>query len=83
MFEYRLAYRFSNGDIEGFIGTNFTEKAARENAIDQIYKKIAWINDLGTTKEQFSDNRIITSFDGLTKEEKEIIRNHWNSNVKY
>lgn len=46
MHKYMLAYKHDNGDIEGFVGLGFTKAAAREDAINDIRKKLRIIGEL-------------------------------------
>jgi hypothetical protein len=87
-FEYRCAYRYETGEVEGFVGTSLQgEAAARQDAIMQIGRKLVHINHARRYKKQEEDNydpsRLITNVIGLTPAEKALIETDWKTNVRY
>lgn len=71
MFEYKLAYRHANGEVEGFVGTGFTESAAQRNA------EVKAANKCIDARLPFEWNNLIYSPKNLTKTEMEVVQNDW------
>lgn len=74
MYEYRIAYRFTNNDVEGFVGIGFDNKKAREHAIQKVKNKIECIENEAV----FSDSRLITDSGSCTEQELKTIASDWN-----
>ena len=71
MYEFRLAYRHGNGEIEGFTGAGSNIKAARRNAILRAEEKA------GHTPHPFDPARLIENADELTPDERATVRTDW------
>lgn len=73
MFEYRLAYRHQNGEVEGFRGRSLIAPAeAKAFACKKIVEKLEL---LGEPKDS---SRLIESPDGLSEAEMEQIKRDWD-----
>ena len=84
MYEHFLAYRFANGEVEGFKGHGFMKASARTDAINQILRKLEIINNNGIAKPQvFDPTRVIEKPIGIVIEDLKTIRRDWKSNVRY
>lgn len=83
MFECRLAYRFGNGDIEGFTGCGSTKESAERNCIAQMRRKISTIVSLVCPDVIFTEANVIRSSSGLTKAQQAQIKKDWGSTVRY
>lgn len=54
------AYRYAAGEVEGFKGMGFNKERARQDAINQIGRKICIIRESGANKnEEFEHSRLI------------------------
>lgn len=72
-FQYRVAYRFTSGLVEGFVGTSLV---CRDSAYLAAMRKIK--NKCKALDELFNDTRVIHSFDDARDdEEREQIRSDW------
>lgn len=72
MFKFSLAYRYLNGDVEGFVGTALSSAPqARNDAIRKLQNKLAGLH------EQYYPERLITDPSGLTKNELDVIQDDW------
>lgn len=71
MYKFRIAYRFQNGEVKGYVGYGFNKELAKENAYKKIYE------DLSFLKEPFSRTNVILSKNGVSKEEMALIRKDW------
>lgn len=74
MFKFNTAVRWSNGEVEGFVGIGFTKEAAETNAASKIADKLKSIQI--TKPDELNPHRL-KSFTGMTKEEKESVQNDW------
>ena len=83
MYEYKLAYRHWNNNIEGFKGTGFSRGSARRDCINQIKRKIVNIIQITNPSTVFDNNMVIESFEGLNKKEIKQIKEHWEVNFRY
>ena len=84
MFEHRLAYRFANGEVEGFKGSGFTKASAKTDAINQILRKLEIVNNNGiATPHQYDPARVIERPDDVNPIEIEQIQRDWKSNYRY
>lgn len=85
--EYRCAYRHHDGQVEGFVGFTIagTKDDARLDAINQIKRKIAQINDGRGVKYPvaYDVTNLITRFDVLSPQERALIQRDWKTNVRY
>jgi len=86
--EYRCAYRWQTGDVEGFVGTSLQgEAAARQDALNQIGRKLVHVNHArkykGLSEEFYEPGRLITSVIGLTIAEKALIETDWKTGLRY
>ncbi len=79
MFVVNLAYRHTNGDVEGFQGVGSTKAAANRDALNQLYRKLASFQP----PEQADPTRLITRESELTTDELASVRRDWKSNVRY
>jgi hypothetical protein len=79
MYQYNLAYRHQNGEVEGFQGIGFGEVAAERDAKDQIARKLQQID------QPFEEHRIITSMELLTQPERKQVMEDWKNSgrVRY
>lgn len=73
MFEDRIAYRWRNNEVEGFVGAGTTAAAARANAISQIRAKCDVLN------EAFDTTRVIIDDEELTSAELLQLCDDWGS----
>lgn len=81
MFKHNLAYRFSNGEVEGFTGFGFSKEQARINAIQKVGKKLDLLSDM-LGKQTFTESSVIESDKGLTAAERAQIRKDWKVSEK-
>jgi len=87
-YEYRCAYRYSTGEVEGFVGISLQgEAGARQDAINQIGRKMVHINQTRRyrklSEEAYGKVQLITSVKDLTPADKAIIEADWNTGVRY
>lgn len=78
MFKHCLAYRWANGDVEGFKGIGSTKTSARNDAIQQIQRKMSIV-----PTQKFNPDSVIESDDSLTLDERKLVRDDWQTNVRY
>lgn len=90
MYEYRLAYRHHDGEVEGFKGWGFTARAAEEHALRQIQEKVKLIDSIQFAREPqhgwnrivFDEKRVIRSLyphdRKLTRKELEQVKRDWS-----
>ncbi|WEY79791.1 hypothetical protein P5667_11720 [Bacillus velezensis] len=71
MYEYKIAYRFDNSEVQGFIGIGFTKKSAQENAIRKIENK------LGIIGENYNNLRVIKNKNNISHYELKQIKKDW------
>ena len=83
MFECKLVYRFSNGEVEGFKGCGFSAETARQDALNQIGRKVAIVRNARKNGEEFEHSRLSESFHGLTPNEDAQVKRDWGTNVRY
>ena len=82
MYEYNLAYRYTNNDVEGFTGIALSNSEnAKSNALQKIRNKIKMIADT-TREEKFLESSLILSFDNLSTAEKKQVREDWEISKK-
>lgn len=81
-YEDRVAFRHSNGQVEGFAGIGATKAKARADSIDQIQKKLKIVAELGT-KDTFSKSRLITRVSDLKGAELDKVQCDWRSGLRY
>lgn len=80
--EHKVAYRHpGTGEVEGFMGTGSTKKAAEKDALEQICRKI----DLNAEffAHSYHKSNLITSPSRLTPDELSTVRKDWDSGVRY
>lgn len=77
MFEWKLAYRFDNGQIEGFKGIGTNEESALNDCFRQIKKKLEIV------KESYNGKNILNDFTGLSEQQIKDIKTDWKSNLRY
>ena len=81
MYEYRAAYRFPTGEVEGFKGIALgSAEAAKSDCLDQMRRKCVAIHTQPVT---FDLACVIESEAGLTAAELEQVRSDWASNLRY
>ena len=83
-FEYRCAYRWQTGKVEGFVGTGLSgEAGARQDAINQIGIELVHVNAghryKKVAEEFYEPSRLITSVIGLTPAEKTLVEADWKT----
>lgn len=80
MYLYKLAYRYDNGEIEGFIGRSLVSSdGAFENAVSQICRKLEMIRDFGGSSEFFDLRRVIRNRSQLrSPAEADRIKSDWS-----
>jgi hypothetical protein len=84
MFHFHVAYRYSNGEIEGFCGTSLTdEAAARRDAVRKVKDKVAAIQVSNPAQPDFQEAELIDTWTaseeaGLTIEERDQIKRDWD-----
>ena len=84
MYETRLAYRHDNNECEGFKGiSSANESQSRDDALNQIRKKLALLGELEGTPRLFDKNRVVESKEGLTKDEIASIELDWRVSSRY
>ena len=83
LYEHRLAYRFSNDEIEGFVGTASTKPKARQDAIAQVERKIASIRATRPGEPAYESSRLVESPSRLPRAELEQVQRDWRTNVRY
>ena len=77
MFEHKLAYRYSNGEVEGFVGIALTnENKAKEKAIQKVKEKIRVIRDT-RNEPDFDEKQLIVSLHDCTADEFLQIQQDW------
>lgn len=77
MYEFKMAYRFTNGEVEGFIGHGISIAKSKEKCLEQIMRKCKII------EEDFIKENIINSFKKLSNIEITLVKNDFNNNLKY
>jgi hypothetical protein len=83
-YEDRVAYRHPNGEVEGFKGVGGTKKKARDDAIDQIQRKLAIVRqDFRPDDPPYDPARLITSHLKLSVVELKVVLKDWSTNVRY
>ena len=83
MYEHFLAYRFANGEVEGFKGCGFTKARAKTDAVNQIRRKIDHTLWPPEPFHKFDLTRLIETPIGITIEDLKIIRSDWKTNLRY
>lgn len=73
MIRHNVAYRFANGDVEGFSVFRFDRLEAELCVIDAIRHKCIQL------KEIYNPENLITSNKGLSKKEKSQIQQDWKT----
>lgn len=71
MYIFRMAYRHSNGEVEGFCGCGSSQAAAERDAERKVRSKCLALDQI------YDRNRRIDSVRGVDKAEMEIIRADW------
>jgi hypothetical protein len=84
-YEHRTAYRHDNGEVEGFIGNGGTKKAAKDDAKDQIERKLRILGEDCTPALaiEFEKSRLIQSPSRLNSDELHKVQDDWRSGVRY
>lgn len=72
MYEYRLAYRHTDGEVEGFVGRGLTREGAAESALTKILEKVSSIGD------KFNKDNVYKNKDKLSAREMEQVRVDWS-----
>lgn len=82
-FEYRIAYIYTNGDVEGFVGTALGSDGkdrAREDALRKLRNKISHIQ-VHRPEEKFEEARLIETEEQAKQQLKpdalESVKDHW------
>ena len=84
MCRHRVAYIYSNGEVEGFKGTGTDADAAYIDAMNQLVKKIKIVQITRPDEPACDRTRIVTDFaHKLTDEQWEMVKRDWRSNVRY
>ena len=84
VYTHRIAYTYSNGEVEGFKGTGPSAETAYVDAMNQLVKKIAIIQITRPDEPACDRTRIVTDFaHKLTDEQWETVKRDWRSNVRY
>ena len=73
MYRHNIAYRFNNGQIQGFTGYAFNKEKAEKDAIAKIRYKLTFLD------ETFEEKNLINSFNGLDRKEIDLIKNDWKN----
>ncbi|MBC9783690.1 hypothetical protein H1S01_04085 [Heliobacterium chlorum] len=83
MFVYRVAYRWPNGEVEGFLGIGAEKDIAEADARERIASRIRILKQKGLvpSNANFNEKALITSEEQVTDEEYGIIQNDWDSRV--
>ena len=71
MIRYNIAYRHTNGEVEGFTATRFAEDRAEQACLETIRIKC---RKMGHT---FDPKRIISNTRELTKKELKTVQADW------
>ena len=80
---FNIAYRHQNGEVEGFRGFGLSAETAQEDAVEQIKRKLKTVEEWNQDGSIYDESRVIRSFDGLTKDERDLIQKDWKANVRY
>lgn len=71
MYHHNVGYRHANGEVEGWSATRFGKDRARLAAMASMRSEI---EAKGLV---YDPSRVLTSFDGLTEQERATLRAHW------
>lgn len=76
MYEFRLAYRHGNGEVEGFVGVGSTTATARRAAVNKATAKAA------VTGTAFDPARLVERAAGLSADELKLVREDWTISAR-
>ena len=87
LYEYRCAYRYPTGEIDGFLGISIQgEAAARQDAIGQIGRRLIHVNHVRKLKkldpEEFEPGRVITDPITLSVADRALVEADWHISMK-
>jgi hypothetical protein len=82
-----MAYRYAT-DVEGFVGVGFTEKAAKQDALNQLVKKLEIVEPIWPAHRRMFDSRQLICTEqeakaALTPQELKIVQCDWASGFRY
>jgi len=85
MYQYLVAYRHRNGEVEGFKGFGFTAQCAKDDAYRQIRLKL---EHYMSVPESFTVRQLIETANALSLgnegiKEMEQLRQDWHSKARY
>lgn len=76
MYKVKIAYRFQNNQVQGFVGKAFQKSIAKQMAFEMLYDKLEFIDEL------FDKRRLVYSLRNLTEEELWNVHNDWNERLQ-
>ena len=79
VWEFLLAYRYSNGELEGFAGCALTSsEVAKEDALRKVRRKLEHVRHARPDEPPFDMNRVLTKdWPGMTEAEKAQLKKDW------
>jgi hypothetical protein len=89
---HSCAYRFDDGQVEGFRGychdpmfksPKACKELAKQDAFEQIRRKLEFIRISRPNQSKFDESKVINYSQPLTEDEYTQVKRDWNTNLRY